>query len=285
MKTQLAAIKRSTRYSPNHITNDELILVKTIQHLQELGMQVKIYNESEILSNEIPETVIITMARGKEELFSLLKLEEQGKLLINSPKSSINCYRTNMIKILTDAGIPFPKSFTVSTDGVEDDKINSFGNRKVWVKRGDIHAEHREDVSAVYSVEELKYLLIDYARRGIDKAVIQDHVEGDVVKFYAVQKSNFFKWYYLEKNNHVEILLNPTLLKILAEKSAEIMDLQIYGGDAIVSEDGSITIIDINDWPSFAPFRDEASKKIAELIYSRIRNFIDHRALNNKIIL
>lgn len=285
MKIQLAAIKRSTRYSPNHITNDEMIFFKTVQHLQKSGLNINIYNESEILTNEVSESVIITMARGKEELYGLLELEEQGKLIINSPRSSLNCYRTNMVKILNEAGIPFPQSFVVTTIGDKVDKINKLDDCKTWVKRGDIHAEHREDVSPVYSVEELKFLLQDYAWRGIDKAVIQEHVEGDVVKFYAVRNSDFFKWFYVERDNHSDIDFNSTLLRDLAENSAEILKLQVYGGDAIVPVDGSITIIDINDWPSFAPFRDEASKKIAELIYSEVNNFVNYRASIDKITL
>lgn len=38
------------------------------------------------------------------------------------------------------------------------------------------------------------------------------------------------------------------------------------GGDAIITEKGEIYIIDFNDWPSFAPIKDLASKAIARLI-------------------
>ena len=48
-----------------------------------------------------------------------------------------------------------------------------------------------------------------------------------------------------------------------ADKAADMLNVPVYGGDCVVSEDGSIRIIDFNDWPSFAPCRDEAAFYIA----------------------
>ena len=58
----------------------------------------------------------------------------------------------------------------------------------------------------------------------------------------------------------------------MAQKSARALGLDVYGGDAVVAEDGSISIIDINDWPSFATIRDEASEQIAKLIFQKVKN-------------
>ncbi len=51
-----------------------------------------------------------------------------------------------------------------------------------------------------------------------------------------------------------------------AVQSAEALGLYVFGGDAIISAAGDITIIDVNDWPSFAPVRDRAAVAIAELL-------------------
>jgi glutathione synthase/RimK-type ligase-like ATP-grasp enzyme len=48
----------------------------------------------------------------------------------------------------------------------------------------------------------------------------------------------------------------------LAESSAEALRLFVYGGDVIV-KDGSMVVIDVNDWPSLAVVRDVAGEKIA----------------------
>ena len=49
------------------------------------------------------------------------------------------------------------------------------------------------------------------------------------------------------------------------------MDVKIYGGDCIIDADGSMQIIDFNDWPSFAPCRNEAAPYIAKCVLNYIR--------------
>jgi len=47
----------------------------------------------------------------------------------------------------------------------------------------------------------------------------------------------------------------------------------VYGGDCIVSPDGEMRIIDFNDWPSFAPCREEASREIANRVIQMIDEY------------
>ena len=49
-------------------------------------------------------------------------------------------------------------------------------------------------------------------------------------------------------------------------KAAETIGLTIYGGDCIVDEKGNISLIDLNDFPSFSSVREEAAKEIARSI-------------------
>jgi len=37
----------------------------------------------------------------------------------------------------------------------------------------------------------------------------------------------------------------------------------VYGGDAIVTPAGEIVLLDVNAWPSFALYREEAAQRIA----------------------
>ena len=89
------------------------------------------------------------------------------------------------------------------------------------------------------------------------------------MKFYAVRESELFHWYYLNGVYHTKF--DEQKLRDLASASAEALRLYVYGGDAIIGKDGSITIIDINDWPSFAPVREKASRYIAQLIYRKAK--------------
>jgi hypothetical protein len=43
----------------------------------------------------------------------------------------------------------------------------------------------------------------------------------------------------------------------------------VYGGDAIASGNGALTLIDLNAWPSFALYRDEAAPVIASYLALR----------------
>lgn len=49
------------------------------------------------------------------------------------------------------------------------------------------------------------------------------------------------------------------------EALTSLINIKVYGGDAIVQADGSFKIIDFNDWPSFSPCRQEAAKAIWKL--------------------
>ena len=54
------------------------------------------------------------------------------------------------------------------------------------------------------------------------------------------------------------------------------MDVDIYGGDGIVDEEGNVRIIDFNDWPSFAPCREEGANAIAKCVLQAIRKRKKH---------
>ncbi|MEW6508866.1 MAG: hypothetical protein AB1432_14085 [Bacteroidota bacterium] len=280
MKLKMAGIKRSRKYSPNQTTNDALILFKTAQELTRLGAIVNLYSEEDGNFDQIKEDVIFSMARGSDSINRLILLQNSGTLIFNPPQSTLNCYRRTMIQKLTEKNIPLPKSIIVNTNSKEQLNLSQFSSRKVWIKRGDVHAIHREDVTVAYSDEELNFLLNEFANRGIQEALIQEHIDGDVIKFYSVLGTNFFHWYYQNGNNNYKF--SEDLLRKLAAQSAEILGVIIYGGDAIIQKDGSIILIDLNDWPSFAPIRNQASKIIAETIYNLATKTVDSTEIHLK---
>ncbi len=273
MKLQIAGIKRSRKYSPNQTTNDALIFLKTAQELIKLGANVNLYSEEDVKFEELKEEIIFSMARGEDSINKLIQLQKTGVTIINPPQSTLNCYRSSMYQKLVESNISFPKSIIVKTKTKEQFTISQLSTRKIWVKRGDVHAIHREDVTQAYSDEELNFLLKEFANRGIRDALLQEHIEGDVIKFYSVFGTDFFHWYYQNGNNSYKF--SEDYLRELAELAAEKLGVIVYGGDAIIQRDGSIVLIDLNDWPSFAPVRIEASKIIAETIISRALEYTD----------
>lgn len=264
---KIAGIKRKNIYSPNHVINDALIFSKTVECLNQLNVPVQIYEEDDV--EKISEKLIFSMARDKKTINRLLKIEGEDKKIINSPIAGWNCFRVNLVELLTKNSIPFPLTVTGEIDYLKRIPFEQIDLRKVWIKRGDVHAIHREDVIPVYSEEEKNNVLDEFKRREINTAILQKHIEGKVIKFYAVYGTDFFETYFSERTNHIDF--DKDKLKHYAAESAEVVGLDIYGGDAIISPNGDITIIDLNDWPSFAPVRDEASIHIANFIYDKLK--------------
>ncbi len=272
MSIRLAGIRRKTEFSPNHVVNDSLIIQRTGDALRALGAEISWYDEATVTPQAFPERVAFSMAQGPTGSATLARLEDRGVLIINSPRSVMNCYRTSMVKLLPAAGIPFPKSVVVSTDDDVNPRRAGFTSSKIWIKRGDVHAVHKEDVTLASTDDEEMTLLREFSTRDIRQAILQEHLEGDTVKFYAVRGSDLFHWYYLHEVHGSPFETGD--LREIASVAAGALGLFVYGGDAIIARDGSITIIDINDWPSFAPVREEASRAIADLIFRKAQEHL-----------
>ena len=233
-----------------------------------MGCSVRIYDESALSEGLIQEDYIFSMVQGPKGVEALKKISKNKKFVINSAESVYNCYRFNMGRILVDAGIPFPFSILVNTEDDISEHIKKFDG-KFWIKRGDAHAVHKEDVTLVYNKaeEEAVNIVKEFYNRGLEQAVLQEHLHGDTVKFYAIAGTDFFYWYHLNGDLHTPF--NEKKLWDLANASAGALGLYVYGGDAIIKPNSDIVIIDINDWPSFAPARDKASFLIAQLLFKK----------------
>lgn len=269
---RLAGIRRKTEFSPNHVVNDSAIIHATGDALRALGAEVVYYDEGTVTPDTLAERVVFSMAQGPAGSATLAKVEDAGSLIINSPRSVMNCYRTSMVRLLPEAGIPFPESVIVPTDGAAAAARAVIPSAKVWIKRGDVHAVHKEDVTLASTPDEEATLLREFHSRDIRQAILQEHLEGDTVKFYAVRESDLFHWYYL--NGVHRTPFDTGRLREIASAAAEILGLYVYGGDAIIGVDGTVTIIDINDWPSFAPVRADASREIAGLVFRKAQHFL-----------
>lgn len=279
----ILGVPRNRKFSPNHIGNDDAIFSLTAKELEKLGCKVRISFEDDFLQNEnIAEQKIFTMARQKEVVKKLQTLEENGAQVINSAFGIENCFRTNLTNALNLNNIPVAESYIVPTDYLGDEVFDAIAGKGYWIKRGDFHAIHKEDVSFAASREEAREILREYALRDIPDAVISKHLIGDLVKFYGVRGTDFFFWFYPYDNNHHKYVeyqningnsayypFDAERLKNVANEAAGVVGIDIYGGDAIIGKDGTFGIIDLNDWPSFAPCRDQAAGHIARMIYEK----------------
>ncbi len=279
----IAGIMRAGAYSPNHIGNDAAIFNATAEQLRKRGMVVNIYSEEQFIAGEVKEDIIVNMCREMKSIMLLQQRENEGALVINSGYGIENCTRERMTRILVGHGIPYPESLIVNTDEAVTAAMHKAGFDRAWIKRGDFHAMHKEDVSYVRHPEEAQEVLQEYFLRGIKRAVINRHLEGDLIKFYGVQDTPFFYWFYPFEAGHSKygheaingkargLEFDRDYLRDICRKAGEVLDVKIYGGDCIVAPDGTIRIIDFNDWPSFAPCRQEAAPHIAKCIINTIK--------------
>jgi len=275
----IAGIRRGSQFSPNHVGNDAAIFSLTAEQLRKKGYKINEYTESDLITKDIQEDCLFNMVRDWSSIRKLQHLEDSGRIVINSGYGIENCSSEKMMHLFKGANISYPRSIILQTNENPVPALEEAGFNNCWIKRGDFHAIHREDVTYVRHTEEAQDILKEYAMRGIKTVVINEHLVGDLLKFYGVAGTDFFYWFYPTDLNHSKFGLekingtshdnhfNKKYLYQLCDKAAKVLNVQIYGGDCIIDENGAMCLIDFNDWPSFAPCREQAAPYIAECIH------------------
>ena len=267
-------IFREESHSPNRISDDAEILLSVQEELKSHSdIEVSLFSAEQLpQSPTVLPDIVFLMCEREEVLTLLSKWESLGVKMVNTPQSVKNTFRLNTFKLLEQEAF-FPKSDYVSINESNEYAFSS----KAWIKRGDFHAINAsEDVVLVSSNDAQAKIINSFKERGINQILIQEHVEGDLIKFYGVydkdkKRGRWFHWFYHKDQNLHRYSFDRTDLNFVCQKSAEILDLEIYGGDAIITDNGKIFIIDVNAWPSFALFRDTAAIYIADHIASKIQ--------------
>ena len=227
---RLIAISRDPRFSKSDA--DEAILRAVVECLERQGHEVMVMSEKEFQESGAEGNIIFGMYRDEKTLRRLDEIQRRGIPVIPSPEAICNAQRKRHIDLLTQTDVPMPPAGDVGFP--------------CWLKKSDGWTESSEDV--IFCERAFPKDV------NLDNYIVQQHIDGNLVKFYGVVGTDFF---YPSDN---------ASLRTIATRAAESLSLPIYGGDAIVTPDGSIYLIDFNDWPSFAPCREEAARAIAERI-------------------
>ena len=267
---RIVGIQRSTTFSPGrHADNDRLILEATSRVLQRHGCSVDLMAEEDVGRVAISASAVFSMCQGSRANQILQGIESDGALIINPPAAAMACHRARLYHRLgQDRGVMVP-TILVATQGEHGIPSAFRGKGSLWVKRGDVHATQRGDVVRVLGEEEYRATLRDFCQRGISEATVERHLEGEVVKFYGVVDSPFFRFYSESDCKICPVTFAAARPGI--EQVVRRLGLEVYGGDAVVTSAG-VVVIDVNDWPSFANFRAEAAEVIGNHIYRRAAN-------------
>ncbi|MEF3280458.1 MAG: hypothetical protein K6357_05780 [Elusimicrobiota bacterium] len=263
------AIFRELTNSPNRENDDALILKAVCDELVKLGVKVHLI-EPEIIDDVLNEKwdVVIAMCENPHNLNKIRKIDA---IFVNPVESVFNCYRVKMYE-LVNKKCPdiFPESEIRRMSDFPGKKPDFIDGEGVWVKRGDVHNTCLHDVHYVKKWEDAVRVKKDFETRNITDVMIQKHISGDLIKFYGVGPGKWLDWFYHKPTVAMKYEFDVNKLHKNAIRFAEAVGVEVYGGDAIITRDSKIYIIDINSWPSFARVRDKVKRVIAEHIFNKI---------------
>ncbi len=275
----MIGIFREEVFSPNRVEDDAAILELTAEAVRRQGYQVDLMQPHEVTPKTPPRTTF-TMCRGPSILNTLGKWEAMGHTIINSPRAVHNCYRYRTVHLLSQTGVPVPKTLVIQTS----EKLNGqFDNMEggVWVKRGDVHKTQEDDVQLIFDRSSLEKVFESFRSRWVKRAVLQEHISGDLIKFYGIVPLGWFRCFYHTPGQTSGHSFFVDQIRKTAEMAASKLGLQVYGGDIVVAEDGHY-LVDINNWPSFAMCREEAAEEIASYLILAAQRWNSHPDLEWK---
>lgn len=261
------AIGRAERYSPNSVDNDTAIIGRVSEMLRNSGISVECVSEDRIAPDAIADAYL-SMGRHPATLAFLADRQRCGADVINSPASvALCCDRRRLTAALRNAGVPVPP----------EEGIHGY-----WIKRAHGVAESPWDIRFASDKAEAEATRRLMAANGVKDVMQCAHMEGDLIKFYGVRGTRFFRFFYPGDDGQTKFgderyngkphhyTFNRAALQSVAERAAAVTGIDIYGGDCIVGSDGSVCIIDFNDWPSFSRCREEAAEAIVRMALMRM---------------
>ena len=260
------AILRARRFSPNSVENDADILRAVVSRLEARGMTIRVIHEEYLSADDLQGTAfVISMGRLPETLHLLKSLQSY---IINSPDGvTLCCQRNRLYQFMQQLSIPVAPA--VGTDGY-------------WLKRADASAQVEGDVVFVPNETALRQDIETFRRRGISDYLVTAHVAGDIVKFYGIRGTGYFRYFYPTDDGHSKFgherhngaashfSFQVEALRQCIERLATAVGIDVYGGDCIVRSNGTFCIIDFNDWPSFSRCREEAANAISAFIVRKL---------------
>lgn len=281
---RIIAVSRNKVFSPGRQIDDFRIFNNVIKELEQRSYVVKKRAESCINAgyvNRNSAVAVFSMARSSKALSQLSKVDVP---VINSTRGVCNCSLRLQQMELLEGAYYLPAYHYCKTSDMVHKVWNSY---PCWVKNADTHTTSKYDVVFAKSLYELQRAKREMYKSKVKHCVIQEHIEGTLYKFYGVRGkglvniskvnscdkfghryiTNYSEEYY---NYDIDSLPVAKDIEMIAVDAANRLDVDVYGGDVIVTEDNRVFLVDFNDWPSFRTCYEKAAVMIADLIEERI---------------
>ena len=271
-------ISRHSKYSPNSEARDEALFRSLVMNFALQGISIATFDEA-VFEHRPPQleksTLILSMARSEAALHALSAAEECGVPVLNSPRALQKAQRTDFQQWFAESGHAAKHWHT--SELTPDRKATLLF--PLWWKRNNTATTSANDVQFVEHLAQLDAILSEHAN---EDALLMEHIDGQLIKFYGVEGTNFFyaephtakgfsKFGHEQHNQHKDLALSSQMCKqtllamhTAATQVAQQSGFSIYGGDAILCEDGTFVFIDFNDFPSFSACLPEASAAIVQ---------------------
>jgi hypothetical protein len=277
-------IYREVEHSPGRVADDAAILEAAGRRLEEAlhGTPVEYLRPDQITGreSELP-ALAFAMVEGRGALEALKQWEKRGVTVVNRPRAIAHTHRESMIPLLERQRIPVPESRILDCSAPvpresDDDRLFA----ACWVKPATDHKTREGDVLFASSASGVRDALDRLRERGQPRAIVERHVEGDLVKFYGVSAANgaedsaapaWFEWFHPKERPAAGHAFEVEALRRFASRAAGALGLDVWGGDAIVTPEGAVFLIDVNAWPSFALYREPAADQIGAHLAARLR--------------
>jgi hypothetical protein len=236
--------------------------------LEDIGAEVIKYDGCLFHAEQLSNSLVLAFTKEEKSITELEKAETNGITVINSPESIANCNRTNQAIILQESGIAYPESILLDSKSPVSDALARLKSDIVWLKSNkkgdnsspDILCSARNQIHCMATLRE-------FQMNHVEQVVVQENIQGDIIRFYGIRESGYFYWTYKETVNLTKFAKSS--LFSLADSAAWLLGLVFYGGQAVVKENGEIVIIDMDAFPDFAPVREQASEHAAKFILSK----------------
>lgn len=274
MPPPLLGIYREKRFSPGiHAAGDAEILELTQAALERAGYRTTLIAPEHLPTMSPTAQVVFSMCQSLEALDILQEWGQRGVLVLNTPTAVRACYRLALVTALSQTTLPFPQSIVVPLHTAEPIAalcpVLPERTAGWWIKRGDVHAMQSDDVVFVGHATDVPAQLVRLRQRGIRHAIVQEHIAGQELKFYAVRGHGVVHAFAPHAAHCPPI--DHERLNTLALQAGEVLGLDVFGGDCLLTPDGALCLIDINDWPSFRGCRPGAARHIAQHILAQAR--------------
>jgi len=268
-------IFRELQNSPNRANDDALILQAVMEQLELLKVRTTLMTPEQADRDDLEGfDLIVPMCEAYPRITRLQDHQKAtGQLMINPAASVLRCYRVAMLEAFSHVPqLRVPATRVRRTSDAANAAAPDFeAPQGWWLKRGDVHNTCAHDVVFARDWSAVEAVRREFERREIAWMAVQQHIDGDLIKFYGVGPGQWFTWFYHDPASARKLTFELEELARQAELAARAVELEVFGGDAIISSDGHIYIIDINSWPSFSRVRADASVQIARRLKARLQ--------------